>query len=220
MRIRRIFPRRSLILAILCLGSVSATALAQTADYRSVVPVSARSDDGLFTVHHVGDRLLFEIPDSLLGRDMALMSRYAAAQAGLADGGDRLGPNILVRWERRDDRVLLRGISHASTAEAGSPLELAVQNSSFAPVLRAFPVQARGAGTSVIDVTDMYLTDVPALTLSRQVRTRLAVRSHDRERSWLEWARSFPINIEIRVVQTYAADQAPRCHRAGRSPSR
>src|SRR5690625_4711820 len=50
---------------------------AQIADYRSVVPANAESDAGLFTVHRVGDRLLFEIPDGVLGRDMALMSRYA-----------------------------------------------------------------------------------------------------------------------------------------------
>jgi hypothetical protein len=207
------FPRSAA--AFVAALALAAPAAAQPAEYRAAVPASARSDAGLFTVHHVGDRLLFEIPDSLLGRDMAVMSRYAAAQTDLADGGDRMGPNMVVRWERRDDRVLLRAVSHANTAEAGTPLALAVENSNFAPVLRAFPLRARGAATSVIDVTDMYLGDVPAFTLPRGTRTRLAVRSYDRERSWLEWARSFPINIEIRVVQTYAVDQAPAVARGG-----
>jgi hypothetical protein len=188
---------------------------AQTQEYRSVVPTAARTDRGLFDVHHVGDRLLFEVPDSMLGRDMALMSRYASVQDGLANGGDRMGPNMVVRWERRDGQVMLRAVSYASTAEAGSPLALAVSNSNFAPVLQSFPVRARGVGTSVIDVTDMYLGDVPAFTLPRSSRTQLAVRSYDRNRSWLEWARSFPINVEMRVVQTYAADQPPSSQRGG-----
>jgi hypothetical protein len=203
------------VLVLALFAASGAPAAAQPADYRSVVPATARTDRGMFDVHRVGDRLLFEIPDSLLGRDMAVMSRYAAAQADLADGGDRLGPNMVVRWERREDRILLRGVSHANTAEPGSPLALAVANSNFAPVLEAFPVRARGAASSVVDVTDLYLGDSPAFTLPRPVRTRLAVRSHDRNRGWLEWARSFPINVEIRVVQTYAADQAPSIQRGG-----
>lgn len=190
-------------------------AAAQVGDYRTVVPGSAQSDAGMFDVHRVGDQLLFEIPDSLLGRDMALMSRYAAAQTDLDDGGDRLGPNMLVRWERRGDRIMLRGVSHDNTADAGTPLALAVANSNFAPVLEAFEIRARGDATSVIDVTDMYLADAPSFTLPRATRTRVAVRSYDQDRSWLEWARSFPINVEIRVVQTYAADQAPSVARGG-----
>jgi hypothetical protein len=67
----------------------------------------------------------------------------------------------------------------------------------------------------VIDATDLYLGDVPAFTLPRATRTRLAVRSYDRERSWLEWARSFPINLEVRVVHSYSADQPPSNPRGG-----
>ena len=43
----------------------------------------------------------------------------------------------------------------------------------------------------------------------------MGVRRYDRERSWLEWARAFPTNVEVRVVQTYAADQAPSNSRGG-----
>lgn len=183
--------------------------------YRDVVPAGTRTDHGMFDVHFVGERLLFEIPDSLLGRDMALMSRYASAQTGLADGGDRMAPNMVVRWERRGDRIVLRAVSHDNTADERSTLSIAVANSNFPPVLHSFPVQARGGASSVVDVTDLYLGDHPAFTLPRAARTRFAVRSHDRGRSWLEYAKSFPINIEIRVVQTYAADQPPSNARGG-----
>ncbi|MBA3639428.1 MAG: zinc-dependent metalloprotease [Acidobacteria bacterium] len=188
---------------------------AQEKGYRSVVPADAQTDPGMFDVHRVGDRLLFEIPDSLLGRDMLIMSRYARAQHGLADGGSSLAPNIVVRWERRGDRLVLRGVSHRTTADEGTPLQLAVENSNFAPVLQAIPVAARGAASSVIDVTDMYMGDTPTFALPRQRRTQLGVRSYDRGRSWLEWSRSFPINVEVRVVRTYAADQPPSNTRGG-----
>src|SRR5690554_2821709 len=86
------------------------------------------SSHGLFTVHRVGGTLLFEIPDTILGRDMALMSRYARVQQGLANGGDRLGPNMVVRWERRGDRIVLRAVSHSTTADEGDNIHIAVEN--------------------------------------------------------------------------------------------
>lgn len=183
------------------------------------VPVAAWAqatvDAGLFTVHRQERRLLFEIPDAMLGRDMLIMSRFAKAQDGLADGGATMAPNIVVRWERRDGRIVLRGVSYSRTADEGTPLALAVENSNFAPVLASLPIQATGNGTSTVDVTDLYLGDSPTFTLPRARRTQLGVRGFNRERGWLEWVRSFPTNIEVRVVQTYAADQPPSNARGG-----
>lgn len=181
----------------------------------ATVSASATSDEGLFTVHRAERRLHFEIPDAMLGRDMLIMSRIAKAQDGLADGGANMAPNIVVRWERRDGRIILRGVSYSRTADEGTPLALAVENSNFSPVLASLPIQRSGTGTSVVDVTDLYLGDTPMFTLPRARRTQLGVRSFDRERGWLEWARSFPTNIEVRVVQTYAADQPPSNARGG-----
>ena len=188
---------------------------AQQRSYQEVVPASAESREGLFHVHQVDGRILFEIPDSILGRDMLVMSRYDKTQDGLADVGAMMAPNVMVRWERRDDRIHLRGVSHSMTADPDDAVHLAVENSLFPSVMAALPIQTRGSGTSVVDVTDLYLGDHPAFSLPRNQRSRLAVRNHDRERSWLEFAKSFPINVEIRVVRTYAADQPPSAPRGG-----
>jgi hypothetical protein len=181
----------------------------------ATVSATATRDEGLFTVHRAERRLHFEIPDAMLGREMIIMSRIAKAQDGLADGGANMAPNIVVRWERQEGRIILRGVSYSRTADDGTPLALAVENSNFAPVLASLPIQRSGTGTSVVDVTELYLGDTPMFTLPRARRTQLGVRSFDRERGWLEWARSFPTNIEVRVVQTYAADQPPSNARGG-----
>ena len=187
---------------------------AQERSYSEVVS-GADSQEGLFTVHQIDDRLLFEIPDSIMGRDMAIMSRFAKAQEGLANGGDRMTGNMVVRWERRDDRVYLRGVSHSNTADEGSNVRLAVDNSNFAPILASFAVEASGSGTSVVDVTDMYMGDHPVFSLPRNRRSQMGVRGFASDRSWMEWTRSFPINVEIRVVRTYSADQPPSNARGG-----
>jgi len=193
----------------------AAPAVAQIQDYGEVVPASAQTQSGLFDVHRVDDKLLFEIPDAVLGRDMIIMSRFAKAQQGVSTAGANMAPNITVRWERHDDRILVRAMSYQNIADDGSAVSLAVQNSSFPPILHSLPIAARGDDTSVIDVTDLYMGDTPTFSLPRNRRTQLGVQRYDRERSWMEWARAFPTNVEVRVVQTYAAAQPPSNARGG-----
>ena len=203
--------------AVLALISIAFTFPlgAQQRSYAEVIPSSANSERGLFAVHRVGANLFFEIPDSLLGRDMIIMSRYGQVQHGLSQVGANLAPNLVVRWERRDDRIHLRAASHQTTADSGTARSIAVEHQNFAPVLQSFPVAARGDRSSVINVTDLYVGEHPAFTLPRQQRTALAIRRYERDRSWLEFARAFPTNVEIRVVQSYSADQAPSNARGG-----
>ena len=193
----------------------AAPARAQDAPYDDVVPSSAATDEGLFDVHRVGDQLMFEIPDSLLGRDMIIMSRYHRVQQGLTNVGANMTPNVVVRWERRMDRILMRAVTHSTTADPEDNVSIAVENQSFAPILASLAIEARGDGSSVVDVTDLYMGDTPAFTLPASQRQRMAVRRYAADRSWLEWSRSFPINVEVRVVQTYDAGQPPSAQRGG-----
>jgi hypothetical protein len=167
--------------------------------------------EGLFDVEVEGERIRFVVPDSLLGRDMAVLSRVARAQAGLMPraGGDRLTPNMTVRWERRGDRIMLRAMSHEMRADEGTPEALAVANSSFPPILASLEVEERRGAASVIDVSELYMADHPAFSMPPDQRTRFGVRAYDRDRSYLEWVRSFPKNVEIPVVRSYHAERPP-----------
>src|SRR5687768_14306648 len=59
---------------------------------------------GLFTIHKVDDKFYFEIPDSLLGRDLLVVGRIAQGAAGVRPGyigyaGDQIG-NTIIRFEK------------------------------------------------------------------------------------------------------------------------
>jgi len=216
-------PRSSSVMAVRVLtltlfvfaAAIASPAHAQMQDYGEVVPPSADSQSGLFDVHRVGDRILFEIPDDVLGRDMIIMSRFAKAQLGVSTAGANMAPNMTVRWERRGDRILVRALSYQNVADEGDAVALAVEHSNFAPILHSLPIAARGDDTSVIDVTGLYMDDTPSFALPANRRSQFGVRRYDRDRSWLEWVRSFPTNVEVRVVQTYDAGQAPSNSRGG-----
>lgn len=199
---------------VLC-AAVPLTATAQGRPYAEVVPASAQTERGMFFVHRVGPNLLFELPDFMLGREMIIMSRYGQVPQGMSQVGANMAPNIVVRWERRGDNILLRATSHQTTADSADRRFIAVDAQNFAPVLQSFPIAARGPASSVINVTDLYVGEHPAFTLPRQQRTALAIRRYERDRSWLEYARAFPTNVEVRVVQSYSADQPPSNARGG-----
>jgi len=195
--------------------------------YADVVPEDARTDEGLFRVHRVEEKLLFEIPHELLGRDMLLVSRIPSVPAGLWRGavaaGHKAGEQV-VRWERHEDRVLLRRFSYRSVADEDDPVYRSVRNNNFAPILAAFDIEIEGPApaegdstgeltpktTVVVDVTDLYTTDVPALSpLPASIREAYKVKGVDKDRSFLEYARSYPQNVEVRTTFTFKASEPP-----------
>ena len=182
--------------------------------YDQVITSAAKTERGVFAVHQVGDRYFFEIDNVMLGRDFLLVSRISGVPAG-SGGFTSAGSSVaerMVRWERRDNTVLLRSISVDSYADPETPISKSVIENNFAPILASFPVAAFGAGTgtAVVDVTDFFAGDTPALSgLSTAQRRTYAVQRFDAARSFVSQIRSFPTNIEVRHVQTYAATEGP-----------
>jgi hypothetical protein len=190
------------------------------APYAEVITSAAVSDEGLFTVHRVGEDYFFEIPERLYGRDMLLVSRIGRVPAGLGGtivSGAKVAEQVL-RWERRGNRVLLRKVSFNQVADEALPIAASVVNNNFAPIVEAFDIEAFGpAGdTVVIDVTDFYGGDTPALAgLSPAQRRSYEVRRLDPDRSFINFARSYPENVDIRHTQTFEAGAPPDDARTG-----
>lgn len=197
-------------------GAANGAARQQTGPkpYREVVTPEARTDEGLFAVHTVADKVLFEIPDSLLGRDMLLITRIAGVPAnmgGFLSAGTSINEQ-LVRFEREHDRILVRKLGTQSVASDSLPIHASVVNNNFAPILASFEIQAFSTDSSaaVVDVTDFYKGDTPALSgLSPAQRRQYQVRRLDPARSFINWTRSFPLNVNVRHTLTYDAGQPP-----------
>ena len=182
--------------------------------YADVITEGAESDEGLFTVHRVDDTYYFEIPDSLYDVDMLLITRIGRVPAGFGGfivSGTKVSEQVL-RWERRGDRILLRKVSFNQVAEDSLPIFESVVRNNFAPILAAFDIDAIGpdGNTAVIDVTDFYAGDTPALSgLSAEQRETYKVRSLDTDRSFINYARSYPLNVDVRHTLTFAAGAPP-----------
>jgi len=167
--------------------------------YDRVITKDAKSDDGVFAVHRIRDRVYYEIPKDRLGREFLWVSQIARTTLGAGYGGQAAG-NRVVRWERRGDRIFLRAVSYDVVAESSAPIARAVEASNYSPIVMAFNIEALGKDDAVvIDVTRLFTTDVPEFS----GRTRVGARAFDASRSFVERTVSFPENVEIEATHTY-----------------
>ncbi len=182
--------------------------------YAQVITPRAHTEHAGITVHRVDDRYFFEVPDSMMSRDFLMVTRVAgvpAGSAGFQSAGSSLNERM-IRWQRVNDRVLLRSISTESVADDSLPIARSVAQNNYAAIIGAFPIAAfnKDSNAYVIDVTDFFSIDNPATSgMSANQRRAYGVRRFDPARSFISGVRAFPTNIEVRQVQTFDAATPP-----------
>lgn len=169
--------------------------------YERVITKDAKSDEGVFTIHTLKEKVYYEIPKSELGKEFLWVSQIARTTLGAGYGGQAAG-NRVVRWERKGNRILLRNIAYDVVADPKLPVSRAVQAANNDTIIMAFNIEAFGKDDSaVIDVTRLFTNEVTEFS----ARTRLRARGFDQSRSFIEKTKSFPTNIEVEVSQTYTS---------------
>ena len=178
--------------------------------YGKVITKEAKTDDGLFKVHRIDEKYFYEIPDSLLEREMLMVTRISKTASGIGFGGGKQNTQVL-RWQKNGKKILLRVVSHSIVAADSLPVHEAVVNSNFEPILYTFPIKAfsKDSTATVIDVTDLFMKDVKALGFPDRRRKQYKISRLDSDKSYIEKVKSYPLNIEARHVKTYSAGSPP-----------
>jgi hypothetical protein len=181
-----------------------------------VITKDAKSDEGIFTIHTVKEKVYYEIPKGELNKEFLWVSQIARTTLGVGYGGQAAG-NRVVKWERKGNRILLRNVSYEVVADPKLPVSRAVEAANNDTIIMAFNIEAFGKDESpVIDVTRLFTTEVTEFS----ARTRLRARGFDATRSFIDKTKSFPTNIEIEVSQTYTSppDMNPTAGGGGPGP--
>ena len=121
--------------------------------YREVITAGARIQRGLFNVDFLKDHYYFEIPDSLMGRDILIVNRIAKSAAEdraqmMGYAGDEIGNNV-IRFEKGpSNRVFLKSVSFGERSQDSSETGMyrSVLNSSLQPIVAAFDIKAFASG--------------------------------------------------------------------------
>ncbi|MGE3344953.1 MAG: DUF5117 domain-containing protein, partial [Vicinamibacterales bacterium] len=192
-------------------GGGAGQASTEPRPYAEVITSDAKTDDGVFKVHQIGERLFFEIPTAHLNKDFLWVTQIKRTTTGAGWGGQAAG-NRVIQWTKKGDRILMLDINYSNIANPNEPIAQAVADSNNPTIIRAFPVAAyNDQQDPVIDVTQLFTTEIPEFS----VRGRIGGRGFDANRTFLEKAVSFPENVNVEVLQTFtgATDAAPAAGR-------
>ena len=176
--------------------------------FSDLITKKAISQKGVFTVHFQDDKYYFEIPDSLLGREMLAVTRFAKVAGGARRyGGEEVNEQSLVFEKGPNQRIFMRVVTLISKADSTQTIAKAVKNSYLDPIVAAFDIKAIGkdSTTNIIDVTDFFKGDNQAVSLTSGEKRNFNLSALASDRSYIESIKSYPINLEIRTVKTYAA---------------
>jgi len=181
--------------------------------YREVITAAAVTDSGVFILHRIGEKLFYQIPRNMFGREFLFVADQRGTIRGLRYAGEEVA-NRVVRWDRMGNKVFFRVVSTEMRADSNSPVYRAVEQSNIAPIIASFDVAAYFPDDSsvVIEATKLFTTDIQELGVRAE---GVRVRSMDPSRSVIERAKSFPRNIEVSALQTFAVDSVPRAFGRG-----
>lgn len=166
--------------------------------------------EGMTPVYVKDGKYYLQISDSLIGRDMMMVSRISKGAAGIRnqfDGyaGDDIAHKMF-RFEKAQDgkKIFLKNIILRERANGDMAENVAASN--MQAIAASFEIKARSTDKKsyLIDITDFLLSDTEYLFFGKRDKTTFKLGSVQKDKSFVSGIKSFPINTEMKVVYTYA----------------
>ena len=126
-----------------------------------LVFIHLRSEETFIKVIQDGKNFKFEIPDSILGRDLLFGSRIvdiSSPNAKVYAAGQMRRPPILARFSKRGRTMIIEEISNFVDTEADNPINEVLERNMKIGGVNLFDIESRNTNNdaSVIDVTKYF----------------------------------------------------------------
>jgi Met-zincin/Domain of unknown function (DUF5117)/Domain of unknown function (DUF5118) len=182
--------------------------------YKEVITEDAITDAGLFTVHKVAGKYYFEISKNILEREIMVVSTISGFVKNLNFGGAGVlsRPQQVIRWQLKDEQLLLRSVSYNSVASEEDPIYKSVRNNNFEPIVGVFDLAAYNKDSTayVVEVSSFFTSDIPMIgAISEQQRKDFDISGLDDKRSLINSIKAYPENVEVRHILTYKGKKLP-----------
>ncbi|MCX2454255.1 zinc-dependent metalloprotease [Pedobacter sp. PLR] len=179
--------------------------------YESVINKDFKSQKGLFNVHQHRDTIYFEIPDSLLKRDIMVINRLKKVPGNFdMFAGEQLDENLIQFELGPDSSIRVRFNLILNEADPKSNISKAVLASNLNPLIATFPIiaYAKDSGSYVIDVTK-FLTEYNFINSINSTSPLLKkLSASPLKDTYIESIRAYPLNVEIGISKSLPGKQA------------
>lgn len=180
--------------------------------YAQVITPKAKSSFGFLTVHKVDNKYFFEIPDSMLNRDILIVNRISKAptsrqKSRVGYPGDILGSKV-IRFENKDNkRILVREYSYRERSENKDGMFQSVRNSNTQPIVANFGIETIKKDSLtrnyVINVSVFLQKENPLFSFDADSKEYIGLLNMVGEGTYIDTLKAFPKNIEISTTVTY-----------------
>lgn len=187
--------------------TTDSTQLSKISPYTRIT-TGAKTDNGMFKVYKKGENYYFEIPDSLLGRDILFGSRVTAISNNKKiSAGQRRANPVLISFTRQGKTLYMLQPTGNSMVNPNDPIAAALKHNDVVPPAMTFDIVARNQSneSSLIDVTKLFSSEVELVFPAGAGNTGRP----DPKISGISSIKAFDSNVEIRSYYNYSTGREP-----------
>ena len=185
-------------------------------EYKKILK-GAITQDGLFKIHRVKDKIYFEIGKDVMHNDFLLSSRVSKVSSNFnSSAGQMPRQPMLITMDCDDKRVFLKLKNLQNDCDPNSEIYEAFKRNNMDPIWKSYNIEAFGKDSlsCVIDVTSMFCSGEKTLNPFTPLAGPMGMFEKisgvfDKSRSKILYTKSFENNIKIRSLLTFDVDGSP-----------
>lgn len=167
----------------------------------------AKTQDGLFKIHTVGNDYYFEIADSLMGRDMLIVNKVSGVPYELNDAGLNKGmayEDKIIRFyaDTVTRKVWVTTYNPKISAPAGDAITQSVKDNYRESVIEYFPIEMRGNDSASVLIKVNKIFDGSEKSFNDLYNSISLGVSVKKELSKIAGMKTFPENIVVKSLLT------------------
>ena len=152
---------------------------------------------GLITTYYNDNRLFFEINDSILNKDLLMVTRFVKLPENYSayiNAGSKTSEN-LIQFKKDKKNILIIQKSYINNASNEDPISLSVEQNNFPPILGLFEIKNLEKKRYLIDVSKYFNQDSPGFNVIRQsLKKKYKLGNVESNRSFINSYKSYPKN--------------------------
>jgi len=176
-----------------------------TAAYNDFIK-DAVTKDGLFKIHTIKDKIYFEIPNEVLGKDLLIVNKISSVPAQINNAGINKGINYenkLIRFYKdvKNNKVWAKTFDPKISVNKKDNIARSVRDNYVESIIEGFEIKTYGKDSAVVvQVNNVFNgTSKSFNNLFDNIGMGGSVRTKD---SYIEEVKSFPQNVVIKSQLT------------------
>ena len=176
-----------------------------TAAYNDFIK-GAVTKDGLFKIHTIKEKIYFEIPNEVLGKDLLIVNKISSVPAQINNAGINKGMNYenkLIRFykDEKNNKVWAKTFDPKISVNKKDNIALSVRDNYGESIIEGFEIKTYGKDSAVVvQVNNVFNgTSKSFNNLFDNIGMGGSVRTKD---SYIEEVKSFPQNVVIKSQLT------------------